>query len=134
MMRSNEPPTPVSRLRADAQGVIAMNETTDELTNRIEGLKELADRHSACYEIWPEYDLDGDKQIKVGYSLELYGTHDHGSSTLTPGCDRCTETYRDLRKIAEWILPRDERPSRYEIEPFDHAMHEAPKRKLRPEV
>ena len=31
-------------------------------------------------------------------------------------------------------MPKEERDSRYEIEPYDHALHESPQRKLRPEV
>jgi len=63
------------------------------------------------------------ERVKTGFDLELYGTHDHGHSSLTPGCERCTATYRDLRQVAEWILPKEERPSVYDIEPFDHSLH-----------
>jgi hypothetical protein len=62
-------------------------------------------------------------RIKNGFDLELYGTHDHGHSSLTPGCERCVATYGDLRQIAEWILPKEERPSVSEIESFDHSLH-----------
>jgi hypothetical protein len=32
------------------------------------------------------------------------------------------------------FAPTEERPSAYEIQPFDQALHQAPKRRLRPEV
>jgi len=59
----------------------------------------------------------------VGFDLELYGTHDHGHSQLTPGCEICRQTYEDLKKVAEEILPKEERPSSYEVQPFDHGLH-----------
>ena len=31
-------------------------------------------------------------------------------------------------------MPKEERASRYEIEPYDHALHESPQRKFVPEV
>ncbi len=111
-----------------------MTETRIETAEVIEQLKELVALHSVCYELFPHYELNGHTPIKVGFSLELYGTHDHGSSSLTPGCDKCMTTYKDLRRIAEWVLPKEERPTAYEIEPFDRAMHESPRRRLRPEV
>lgn len=64
----------------------------------------------------------------------MYGTHDHRETRLTPGCERCVQTFADLREIAEWIMPQEERPSRYEIEPFDRALRLSPTRKLRGEV
>ena len=99
-----------------------------------EALKQVVEQHSVCYEVWPEYRLVGEKQTMVGFSLELYGTHDHGYSTLTPGCERCRATYRDLRRIADRILPQERRPSRYEISRFDRGLHESAKRRFRPEV
>ncbi len=111
-----------------------------ETQQKIEELKQAVDRHSVCYEVRPEYAIEdgnrpGDgKKVMVGFSLELYGTHDHGFSTLTPGCKRCIETYEDLRRIAKSILPREKRPSRYEISPFDGSLTETPKRHFRPEV
>ena len=44
---------------------------------------------------------------------------------MTPGCERCVHTYRDLRQIAQWIMPAEERPSVYEIRSFDSALHSA---------
>ena len=42
---------------------------------------------------------------------------------MSPGCDICQRTFRDLQMIAESILPKEERPSIYEIPPFDNSLH-----------
>ena len=100
----------------------------------VEQLKDLVEMHQVCYEIWPELLIVEGQQVKVGFDLELVGTHEHGTSTMSPGCPRCIRTFDDLRQIAEWIMPKEERPSRYEIEPFDRALHESAQRKFVPEV
>ena len=94
-----------------------------------EELKQLIEKHTVCYDVFPDYLLVGDERRKVGFELELFGTHDHGNSSLTPGCELCVHTFADLRRIAEWLLPLDPRDSKYEIRPFDAALHETPKRK-----
>ena len=92
-----------------------------------EVLRALVTQHTVRYEIWPHYDIYEGKQVKDGYDLELCGTHDNGHSRMTPGCNLCQLTYRDLQKIAEAVLPRDERLSRYDISPFDNALHGNPR-------
>ena len=100
----------------------------------IHQLKELSQKHRVCYEVWPETLMVKGQKTKVGFELELYGTHAHGETKLLPGCSICVETFRDLRKIAGWIIPKEERDSYYDIEPFDHAIRERPSHNLRPEV
>jgi hypothetical protein len=98
------------------------------------GLQELAERHTVRFEARPEYQIvDGEKRA-IGFSLELYGTHDHGDSSLDPGCPKCLRTFEDMKTIAESILPTGDRASQYEILPFDHAMTLDPGRGLRAEV
>jgi hypothetical protein len=104
-----------------------------------EDLKALAQKHQVCYEVWPEWSLVEGQRVKIGYMLELYGAnaHEDGQDAchLGPGCGSCRETYEDMKRIAEWIMPQEERISRYEIEPFNRVLHIAPKqRKLRSEV
>jgi hypothetical protein len=100
----------------------------------VERLKDIVEMHQVCYEVWPELLIVKGQQLKVGFDLELVGTHEHGTSTFSPGCPRCLRTFEDLRQIAEWIMPKEERPSRYEIEPYDRALHESAQRKFVPEV
>lgn len=86
-------------------------------------LRNLIAEHTVRYEIWPHYDVDDGAKVIDGFDLELHGTHEHGHSRLTPGCDLCRQTYEHLRHIAEAVLPREERPSEYEIPPFDNSLH-----------
>lgn len=94
-------------------------------SNPVAELKQIIERHTVRYEVCPHYEIAGGKRVMVGYDLELYGTHDHGQTRLSPGCRLCAETFVDLRRIAEWILPKEHRPSQYEIAPFDQSLHAA---------
>ena len=94
-------------------------ESTQELQNVIA-------LHTVRYEVWPHYDIYDSKQVIDGFDLELHGTHDHGHSRLTPGCDLCRRTYEHLRQVAETVLPTEERPSSYDIPPFDASLHARP--------
>ena len=105
-----------------------------ESTGEKEELEQLVKKHTVCYEVFPDSLIVEGEPRKVGFELELFGTHDYGASRLTPGCDLCVHTFADLRRIAEWIIPREPHDSKYEIQPFDRALHESAKRKLRPEV
>ena len=91
-----------------------------------EELKQIIERHTVRYEVYPHYEIatNGDR-VMVGFDLELYGTHEHGKTSLSPGCRLCEETYADLRHLAESILPKEQRPSTYEIPPFDASLHES---------
>ena len=93
-------------------------------------LLEIAEKHEVCYEVWPERSVAEGRKIQIGFELQLCGTNSHvaaaGDHPSVPGCEHCHSTYEDLRQIAEWVLPRDARPSRYEIGGFDRALHVAP--------
>jgi hypothetical protein len=106
----------------------------EDSNETVKQLKDMVEMHQICYEVWPELSMVKGAQVKVGFDLELVGTHEHGTSTLSPGCPRCIRTFEDLRQIAEWIMPTEERASSYEIEPYDHALHESAQRKFVPEV
>lgn len=86
-------------------------------------LRQIIDKHTVHYKVLPHYEIDDGKRVMVGYDLELYGSHDHGNTRSSPGCHLCTETYADLRRVAEWILPKEQRPSQYDIQPFDASLH-----------
>lgn len=104
----------------------------------LERLREIAEAHEVCYEVWPERSVAKGVKIQIGFELQLCGTNSHVAAAEhqpVPGCEYCHSTYEDLRQIGEWILPREERPSRYEIAGFDRALHVAPhSRQSRSEV
>ena len=98
-------------------------------------LKRLILRHQVCWEVWPEETLNREgHRMQIGFELDLLGTHDHPVDPPTPGCDLCAEVYRDLRRIAQWILPRERRESDYEIGAFDRAIRFPPEREFREEI
>jgi hypothetical protein len=107
-------------------------EATTKVVNDapMERLREIACRHQLCYEVWPERSVLEGRAIRIGFELRLCGANTHtsdgGLDHELPGCAHCVQTYGELRQIAESILPRDERPSRYEIGAFDRALHVAP--------
>lgn len=102
--------------------------------SREERLRDLVRLHQICYEVWPEYWPDRRGKVQVGFDLQLYGTHERKDEHPSPGCPACERVFEDLRQIAEWILPKDLRPSHYEILPFDRSLHFAPVRHFRREV
>jgi hypothetical protein len=89
----------------------------------IKGLKEIVQKHTVRYEVWPHFEISEAKRVIVGFDLELYGTHGYGVTHLSPGCHLCAETHADLLRVAEFILPKEQRPSQYEIPPFDRSLH-----------
>lgn len=95
--------------------------------DQIEDLRQIIEKHTVRYQVWPHYEMNDGKRVMVGFDLELHGTHDHGTTRLSPGCHLCTETYSDLHRIAEWMLPTDQRPSQYDIPPFDASLYASAK-------
>jgi len=102
--------------------------------NEPANLAELVQRFRVCWKAWPEYTYVRGERRQIGYELELAGTHEQGACHLEPGCDQCQQTYVALRRIAEHLLPRDDRASTYEIEPFDQAIYFRGLHSNRPDV
>ena len=109
-----------------------VNTTSDALLSH---LGEIVQQHQVCYEVWPEWYLKDGVKTKIGFELQLCGINSHVPTDSVhhpvPGCSICFRTYSELREIAEWALPIDERPSRYEIQAFDHALHLASAKRFR---
>lgn len=73
---------------------------------QIDDLRQIIEKHTVRYQVFPHYEMNDGKRVMVGFDLELHGTHDHGTTRLSPGCQLCRETYHDLYRIAESILPK----------------------------
>ena len=97
-------------------------------------LKELVQRFRVCWKVWPEYQYVKDEKRQIGYQLELAGTHEPWVDDQGPGCEHCQRIYTALRQIAEWILPRERRPSMYEIGAFDRSIRYWSLHERRPDV
>jgi hypothetical protein len=101
----------------------------------LERLKSLVRKHRVCWEVWPErMALGGATPSQIGFDLVLNGAHTHDTDRPAPGCDKCKLIFEHLREIAEWIVPKVQRPSRYDVQIFDHAVHYAQERGNRPDV
>ena len=90
----------------------------------LQALRESVTAHRVYFEVLPEEWGGREARLKVGFELMLWGAHASGAAAL-PGCEKCRAIYSDLQRIAEWILPKEERASRYEIEMFDRALYES---------
>ena len=106
-----------------------------EMNAIIDRLREIVQLHQVSYEVWPEWYMKDGIKIQIGFELQLCGIN-HADSNgnaehPVPGCPICFKTYSELREIANWVLPIDERPSRYEIQAFDHALHVASAKRFR---
>ena len=97
-------------------------------TESMQALRELVRAHRVYYEVRPEMHVGEGERTQIGFQLSLWASHPHGARAL-PGCPKCSDLHRDLRRIAEWIIPREERASRYEIEPFDRALYASTRQK-----
>jgi hypothetical protein len=98
-------------------------------------LKQLVVRHKVCWEVVPIWHVPpGGGQVKIGFEVDLYGTHDHPEQPPLPGCHECHAVFSDLRRIATAVLPPSDRPSRYDIEPYDASIAFSPRRHMRKDV
>ena len=85
-------------------------------------LVELVQRHSVEWEVWPERQVFGGEIRQIGIEIDLLGRHNHPRHTPYPGCDECSIVRAALKRIANAVLPRGERASRYEIQRFDGSL------------
>lgn len=92
-----------------------------------EALRKIVLRHCVCYEVWPEWSGNGRRATRIGFAISLCGVHEKGSAKNdVPGCPHCWRTYAELRAVAEWITPEQERTCRFEIAAYDRSWHVAP--------
>ena len=104
------------------------------IDNTIARLKQLANQYRVCWEVWPESLYDDHEQHKIGFDLEIIGTHPTQAEYAVPGCELCHEVYHALRGIAAFVLPDEDRPTRYEVEPFEPKLAFSTVRHNRPDV
>jgi hypothetical protein len=70
-------------------------------------IRDLVQRFRVCWSVRPEECfVDGTKR-KIGFALELCGTHELGTLHVSPGCEHCRPVQAALKEIANWILPRE---------------------------
>lgn len=88
-------------------------------------LTDLVRQHDVAYEVTTEQRASFARRplAQVGYRLRLIGSPLDNHATMLPGCPVCRDTFRALIRIANAVLPHDERATRYELDPFDAAWH-----------
>ena len=89
--------------------------------------------HRVCWELSPLSELDHHARVPVGYELRLFARH-APAVKADPGCAECRDLYEKLKAIALYALPREHRPTRYEVAPFDASFHLRPESGWVPEV
>lgn len=121
---------PSCGLAADDDAPQAPAELDPDLTR----IRELVRRHQVCWEVYPKTLSVAHGLRQVGYELELFGTRGKPKVPIVPGREEYRAIYQDLLEIARWIAPREARPARLEIEPYEVALNFSPKRKFRDDV
>ena len=112
-----------------------MERPENQNQERVQALQAIVEQRRICYDVFRErVGFEDAASRTVGYELVLSGIHSPGSHPPQPGCDLCRDVYEDLKEIAQWILPKEHRPSFYEIEPYRPIIRATRKRKLREEV
>jgi hypothetical protein len=97
-------------------------------------LKELVQCFRICWEALPDYYYVNKEKRQTGFTLELTGTHEQGVEHPQPGCEHCRKVWRALKAVGDWVIPREERDSDYDIGPFDQSIHYDVGRRFRPDV
>lgn len=100
----------------------------------VETLREIVERHRVCWEEWPEFTMVNRKRAQIGFELELSGAHETGAEHVSPGCEHCRRIFLGLVEIADWIQPKENRPSRHEVESHQQALRYSQRRNYRPDV
>lgn len=116
-----------------AQGV-GMDPNLTIASAELDALRASVLAHDVRCEVYPERVAYAGGLEQVGFTVELYGSHDHPRHTPEPGCDECLRVHRDLVHIARAVVPREERPSVVEIEPYEPVLVADPRRGGRPRV
>jgi hypothetical protein len=97
-------------------------------------LKEIVRDFHVRWEVLPDCYPVKNELRQIGFYLELTGDHESGVENPQPGCEHCRKVWIGLKEIADWILPKEERDTDYDIAPYDQSIHYDASRKFQPEV
>lgn len=64
-------------------------------------------------------------RVNVGFEVRLFAQHSEDAK-VDPGCEDCQRLFNRLRTIALSVLPKEHRPTRYDIDSFDSSFHHRP--------
>ena len=97
-------------------------------------VKELVQQFRVCWSVWPEECYVQGERRKTGFAIELYGTHEPGTTHVNPGCEHCRPVHAALKEIATYILPHEERPSMHMISTDGQSLSYSAAHRNRPDV
>jgi len=100
----------------------------------VPNLVELVRRYHISYEVWPEYVVASGGLQKVGFEVELSGSHSPDSSHLDPTCTRCKQVRAALLAIAVCVVPSPGNSVSYEIDAHSQSIMATPRLGNRPFV
>ena len=87
-------------------------------------LAEFVRAHHVHFDVKPEILFRGTERVKVGFEVRIWGMHARGSHAL-PGCPKCHDLDARLRRLAQWAIPHEHRPTKIVIEPFQRALYDS---------
>lgn len=90
-------------------------------------------KHRVTWEVGAWQELAEHQVMTVGFELRLFGQHE-ADAHASAGCDNCVPVFERLRAIALAALPKEHRPTTYEVEPSDASLHHRPESGWTPEV
>ena len=96
-------------------------------------LKDWVRQHRVTWELGAWQELVGHQATTVGFELRLFGRHEphvHAS----PGCRECVLVFERLQALAFAAFPKEHRPTKYEVEPFDASFHLRPESEWKAEI
>lgn len=103
--------------KPDESLAVTVSELEPGLPNdRALQLVDLARKHRLRWEVWPERRVFDGLIKQIGFEVDLLGEHDHPRHPVYAGCDECAAVARALALIADYVLPKGPRASRYEVE------------------
>lgn len=78
--------------------------------------------HRICWEVLPEeFPVKDDWPLQIGFGLQRYGAHSE-PNRRNLAASNAAPFLAHLRKVAEWILPKVEWPSRYDMAISDNIL------------
>lgn len=91
-----------------------------------ETLRGWIQEHNVCWECSPMVERYEGKRAQVGFELNLFGRQPSRGVLASEESSEGHVLYQKLKEIALFALPKDERPSRYEIDGYREAIYFRP--------
>ncbi|MGH7271245.1 MAG: hypothetical protein ACREJX_03820 [Polyangiaceae bacterium] len=100
---------------------------SNELSHIDPALRDLVREYDIRWQGGREQAVVDGRLRTIGLKLELSAIHPHPAHAPEPGCPECGPVVRALERVADAVLPKDERRSSYEVS-VPLARHVIPRR------